>query len=61
MSMPENMGEARSLPLEAYARMTNAELKVIGAVRGDKQGGTCCAARGVTRSAAIRRSKRVPR
>jgi hypothetical protein len=39
MSMPENTRLARSLPLEAYARMTNAELKAIGAVRGDNKAG----------------------
>jgi hypothetical protein len=39
MSLPENVNKARSLPLEAYARMTNAELKVINAVRGDNKAG----------------------
>jgi TonB family protein len=37
MSLPENNARARSLPLEAYARMTNPELKAIGALRGDNQ------------------------
>ena len=39
MSQPQNVGRARSLPIEAYGRMTNAELKVINAVRGDNQAG----------------------
>lgn len=39
MSLPANVNAARSLPIEAYARMTNAELKAIGAVRGDRDAG----------------------
>lgn len=39
MSLPENVGKARSLPLEAYARMTNAELKAINAARDDNKAG----------------------
>jgi TonB family protein len=39
MSLPENRARANSLPLEAYAHMTSAEMKAIGAVRGDKHAG----------------------
>jgi TonB family protein len=39
ISLPENGTSAYGLPLEAYARMTNAELKAIGAVRGDNKAG----------------------
>ena len=39
ISMAENRPKALGLPLEVYARMTDAELKAMGAVRGDKAAG----------------------
>jgi TonB family protein len=39
MSLPENIYKARALPIEAYARMTNAELKVVDTARGDNKAG----------------------
>lgn len=39
ISLPENKLRAFGLPLEAYARMTDAELKAMAAVRGDKVAG----------------------